>query len=51
MSRDAIIQSLTETFVSQHGGEADALKPEEIERAEQLVREKFATDEWTFRIP
>lgn len=51
MSRDAIIQSLTETFVSQHGGAADALKPEEIERAEQLVREKFATDEWTFRIP
>ena len=46
-----IIERFKETFRAQHGGEDDELRPEELERADELVRTKFATPEWTRRVP
>jgi lipoate-protein ligase A len=52
MTREAVIQVLVESFRKRHGGLVpDALRPAELELAERLVREKFATPEWTAIVP
>lgn len=51
MPRAEIIDSLIGTFRAQHGGEMDELRPEEFEAAEALAASKFASREWTHRIP
>ncbi len=51
MPREAIIERMVETFRSLHGLHDDEITPEEYARAEQLVAEKFSTDEWLYRVP
>lgn len=49
--RAEIIDELVATFRSLYGLHDDELTPEELERAEELVRTKFDTDEWLYRLP
>jgi lipoate-protein ligase A len=42
---------MVDTFRSQHGLADDEITPEEFAAAEQLVAEKFGTDEWLYRVP
>ncbi|MFT4283594.1 MAG: biotin/lipoate A/B protein ligase family protein [Protaetiibacter sp.] len=51
LPRAAIIERMVETFRSLHGLHDGEITPEEYARAEQLVTEKFATDEWLYRVP
>lgn len=51
MARQDIIDSLTKTFMSQHGGTFDELRSEELARAEELAESKFNSKEWTYRVP
>lgn len=51
LPREAIIERMVETFRSLHGLHDDEITPEEYARAEQLVAEKFSTDEWLYRVP
>lgn len=51
MPRREIIDSLKGTFTELYGAKPGELKPEELEKAERLAREKFATRAWTYRVP
>lgn len=51
MPRAEIIEALKRSFVEQHGGERGEVTPEELARAERLAAEKFASEEWTYRVP
>ena len=51
LSRAAIIERMEQTFTRLYGATPDDLTPDELARAEQLVTEKFATEEWLFRVP
>ncbi len=51
VSRAEIIERMIETFRTQHGLTDGEITPEEYAAAEQLVAEKFGTDEWLYRVP
>ncbi|MBX3195745.1 MAG: lipoate--protein ligase family protein [Microbacteriaceae bacterium] len=51
LTREEIIDRMVETFRAQHGLTDGEITPEEYARAEQLVAEKFGTDEWLYRVP
>lgn len=51
LSRDEIIERMIDTFRGLYGLTPDAITPDEMARAEQLVTEKFATDAWLKRVP
>ncbi|MFT4122974.1 MAG: lipoate--protein ligase family protein [Microbacteriaceae bacterium] len=51
MPREAIIARMEQTFTRLYGSSPDEVRPEELARAEQLVREKFGTPEWLHRVP
>jgi len=51
LPREAIIERMIETFRSLHGLTDGDITPAEYARAEQLVAEKFSTDEWLYRVP
>jgi lipoate---protein ligase len=51
LPREEIIHRMIETFRGLHGLTESELTPEELAAAETLVREKFATDEWLYRVP
>ncbi len=51
LSRAAIIQRMEETFAGLYGSTADDVTPEELARAEQLVIDKFGTEQWLQRVP
>ena len=52
MSREAVIDVLVESFRKRHGGLVPgALREAELEAAERLVLEKFATPAWTGIVP
>ena len=51
LSRDEIIERMTDTFRSLHGLADGALTADELAHAERLVAEKFSTDEWLHRVP
>lgn len=51
LSRAEIITSLKNTFVSRHGGTADEITAAEMARARELAETKFASREWTHRVP
>ncbi|MFC7302293.1 lipoate--protein ligase family protein [Cognatiluteimonas weifangensis] len=52
LAREEVIACLIESFRSRHGGlTADALRPQELARAQALARDKFATPEWTAIVP
>src|SRR3546814_4938358 len=47
LAREAVIEHMVETFRARHGGLArDALRADELARAQALARGKFATAEW-----
>jgi lipoate-protein ligase A len=50
-SRAAIIDELIATFTKLYGGTPGEITARERAVAEQLVAEKFATDEWLYRVP
>lgn len=51
LPRTAIIDRFIETFVAQHGGTPGEITPEEMARATELAETKFASPEWTYRVP
>jgi len=51
LAREAIITRMIETFRASHGLSDDAIRPDEMARAETLIREKFATETWTAIVP
>jgi lipoate-protein ligase A len=51
LTRTEIIERMLQTFRDLNGLSLSTLSPAELTRAEQLVTEKFATDEWLHRVP
>ena len=51
LSRKEIIDRMIETFRSLHGLHDDEITPAEYAAAEQLVVDKFGTEEWLYRVP
>jgi len=51
LSRDELIETLLGTFRSLNGLTESEISPEEMERVEKLVVEKFSTEDWIQRVP
>jgi lipoate-protein ligase A len=51
LPRSAIIERMEETFVRLTGATRGELTAAELDAAEDLVRTKFATEEWLHRVP
>lgn len=51
MPRAEIIEKMVETFRGLYGLSPSAITPEELAMAQQLVAEKFGTEEWLHRVP
>ena len=51
VSRQEVIQTLINTFVSRYPAEVGELSDADTAAAEKLVDEKFSTDAWTHRVP
>lgn len=51
LTREEIIQRMTETFRARHGLADGVLSDFELDRARELVESKFATEEWLQRVP
>jgi len=51
MSRDAIVDAFEAHFKAHHRTVDSTLRPEELERAEDLVRTKFGNPAWINRVP
>ena len=51
LPRAEIIAKMVGTFTGLYGGTPSEITPEEFAKAEQLVAEKFGTDEWLNRVP
>jgi lipoate-protein ligase A len=51
LSRAEIIDSMIGTFTRLYGSTPGEITPEEYAKAEQLVTEKFGTEEWLQRVP
>jgi lipoate-protein ligase A len=51
LPRDQIIEQMIGTFTGLYGATEGEITPEEYAKAEQLVSEKFGTEEWLHRVP
>jgi lipoate-protein ligase A len=51
LSRAEIIERMKGIFDGLYGSSPDEVTPEELAKAEQLVAEKFATNDWLHRVP
>lgn len=51
MAREAIMDHLIDTFSSLYRTQSSQIGDLEVDRADQLVAEKFSTDEWFYRVP
>ena len=51
LSRAEIIDRMTATFTGLYGATHDEITPVEMAKAQQLVDEKFGTEEWLRRVP
>jgi len=51
LSRSAIIDRMVATFTGLYGSTASDVTPDELERAQRLIVEKFGTDDWLQRVP
>lgn len=51
LSRAEIIERMEQTFTRLYGATAGDVTAQELERANQLVTEKFGTDDWLYRVP
>ncbi|GAA2012566.1 biotin/lipoate A/B protein ligase family protein [Brevibacterium samyangense] len=50
-TREEIIDTMVKVFTERYGATPDTYTDEEMARAEELVRTKFGTYEWTHRVP
>jgi len=51
LTREAIMEHLVSSFTSSYGLRPGGVTAEEMERANTLAVEKFATQEWFHRVP
>ncbi|GGX22051.1 lipoyl protein ligase domain-containing protein [Streptomyces noursei] len=51
LTREAVIEKMIDSFRSRYGLVRGEVTAEEMARARELVRTKFANEEWTTRIP
>jgi lipoate-protein ligase A len=51
LPRAEIIDRLIATFRKLYGGTDSEITADERAKAEELVTEKFGTDEWLYRVP
>jgi len=51
LPRAEIIEKMVGTFRGLYGLAPSEITPEELAKAEQLVTEKFGTEEWLYRVP
>ena len=51
LTRAEIIDAMKKTFVGLYGATPDEITADELAKAEQLVDEKFGTEEWLHRVP
>ena len=51
MTRDAILESFATSFARRYRSSGSDYRPDELAAAQRLVDEKFATPEWTHRVP
>ncbi|WP_277211864.1 lipoate--protein ligase family protein [Isoptericola croceus] len=51
MARDDVVDAFARYFAERYKTEESVLRPAELERAEDLVRTKFATEKWIHRVP
>ena len=51
LSRAEIIDKMVSTFTGLYGAAVGDITPDELAKAEQLVTEKFGTEEWLRRVP
>ncbi|MCU1523277.1 MAG: lipoate--protein ligase [Microbacteriaceae bacterium] len=51
LSRAEILERMEQTFTRLYGSTPSEVTPEELARAQQLVVEKFGTEEWLQRVP
>ena len=51
LSRAEIIDRMASTFTGLYGATPGEITPDEMAKAEQLVAEKFGTEEWLRRVP
>lgn len=51
LEREQIIDHMVDVFRREHGLSDSALRDEDLAAAQQLVTDKFATDEWLYRLP
>ncbi|WDG33404.1 biotin/lipoate A/B protein ligase family protein [Streptomyces sp. CA-278952] len=51
LPRQTVIERMIESFRKRHGLTAGSVTDAELARAEELVRTKFGTPEWTARVP
>ncbi|HEY2643133.1 MAG TPA: lipoate--protein ligase family protein [Galbitalea sp.] len=51
LSREEVINTLIATFTKLYGAKPGEITQEERDRAEQLVAEKFGTEDWLYRVP
>jgi lipoate---protein ligase len=51
LSRAEIIERMEQVFIKRYGATAGEVTPDELAQAEQLVAEKFGTEEWLYRVP
>lgn len=50
LERDVIIQRMTETFGDNYGLKTSSLSQVELAAAKRLIKEKFSTQEWLYRL-
>ncbi|GAA3834392.1 biotin/lipoate A/B protein ligase family protein [Brevibacterium ammoniilyticum] len=50
-SRADIIETMATTFIDRYGASPDTYTDAELDRARELVAEKFGTEAWTHRVP
>ncbi|PFG43843.1 lipoate-protein ligase A [Isoptericola jiangsuensis] len=51
MARDDVVDAFARYFAEHHRTVPSGLRPDELARAEELVRTKFDTPEWIHRVP
>ncbi|MEU0137621.1 biotin/lipoate A/B protein ligase family protein [Streptomyces sp. NPDC006296] len=51
LAREQVIDHMIASFRDRYGLATGRITPDELARAQELVRTKFATEEWTARVP
>ena len=51
LSREDIIEHMIDVFIARTGATRGEVSADEVTGAEQLIADKFGTEEWTYRVP